>query len=138
MSRVTRYADSIPGIRNIQHEMRGKVFSLRIAKGKSVGAAKSRMWATVLAGAVAFCKELHAMNPQVSIIIPMYNVQAYVGECLQSLLHQTDGDFEVIAVDDGSTDGTLDVARELTAGDGRFRFFHHCRKAFPQRGQRLP
>ena len=64
------------------------------------------------------------MNPQVSIIIPMYNVQAYVGECLQSLLRQTDGDFEVIAVDDGSTDGTLDLARKLTAGDGRFRFFH--------------
>lgn len=63
------------------------------------------------------------MSPHVSIIVPMYDVEGYVGECFESLLRQTEGDFEVIAVDDGSTDATLDVARRVAGGDGRFRFF---------------
>ena len=47
--------------------------------------------------------------PAVSIIIPMYNVEKYVGECLDSILNQTFTDYEVIAVDDCSTDKTCEV-----------------------------
>ena len=47
--------------------------------------------------------------PAISIIIPMYNVEKYVGECLDSILAQTFTDYEVIAVDDGSTDKTCEV-----------------------------
>lgn len=62
------------------------------------------------------------MTPRVSVISPMYNVSAYVEECLQSLLDQEFADFEAIFVDDGSTDDTLARAQAYVQGDARFRF----------------
>ncbi len=62
------------------------------------------------------------MNPRVSVIVPMYNVEAYVGECIQSLLHQDFADFEVICVDSGSHDATMQVAQAAAGGDARFTF----------------
>lgn len=58
----------------------------------------------------------------------MYNVAAYVGECFQSLLGQTEGDFEVVAIDDGSTDNTFSMATSAAQGDGRFRFFQQMNR----------
>lgn len=57
--------------------------------------------------------------PLVSVVIPAYNVEAYIGETLQSVLGQTFRDIEVICVDDGSTDGTLRVLQGCAAKDGR-------------------
>ncbi|MCM1179168.1 MAG: glycosyltransferase [Clostridium sp.] len=52
---------------------------------------------------------------EVSIVIPAYNVEKYVRECLDSIIKQTFQDFEVIIINDGSTDGTLDILREYEA-----------------------
>lgn len=53
------------------------------------------------------------MIPQFSIIIPVYNVENYLRECLNSVLEQEfEGSFEVICVNDGSTDGSLEILRE--------------------------
>ncbi|MBR5914191.1 MAG: glycosyltransferase [Selenomonadaceae bacterium] len=52
--------------------------------------------------------------PQISVVIPMYNVENYVGECLDSLLGQTFQDFEVIVVDDCSTDNSRDVVKKYS------------------------
>lgn len=60
--------------------------------------------------------------PRFSIIVPMYNVERYVGECLASLVRQSFADFEAVCVDDGSTDATLERAREAVRGDSRFVF----------------
>ena len=49
---------------------------------------------------------------KLSIIVPVYNVLPYIRKCIDSLLAQTIGDFEIILIDDGSTDGTADVLRE--------------------------
>lgn len=56
-----------------------------------------------------------AHTPMISVIIPVYNVEKYVGKCLTSLAEQTYRDFEIIAVNDGSTDNSLDILRHFEA-----------------------
>ena len=55
------------------------------------------------------------------MIVPFYNVEAYLEECLQSIADQTMGDFEVLVVDDGSPDGSRAIAERYAAQDPRFR-----------------
>lgn len=62
-------------------------------------------------------------SPAVSVISPAYNHSAYIGACIESVLAQTYGDWEMLIVDDGSTDDTLAVAREYAARDPRIRVF---------------
>lgn len=59
--------------------------------------------------------------PRVSVTLPCYNCEATVGRAVRSLLAQTLDDFEVVAVDDGSTDGTAAVLSELARRDERVR-----------------
>jgi CDP-glycerol glycerophosphotransferase len=61
------------------------------------------------------------VTPRLSVVVPYYNVERYIAECLDSLARQTFGDFEVILVDDGSKDGSAEVARDFCARDPRFR-----------------
>ena len=55
-----------------------------------------------------------------SIIIPVYNVEPYLCECLDSVLAQTCGDWEAVCVDDGSTDGSAAILAEYATRDSRF------------------
>lgn len=59
----------------------------------------------------------------VSIIVPIYNTERYLSKCLESIRTQTYSDIEVIMVDDGSTDGSRNMANGYTERDGRFRLF---------------
>lgn len=59
--------------------------------------------------------------PAISVIVPMYEVEAYVEACLRSIAAQTERDLEVIVVDDGSTDGSGAIAARVAAEDARFR-----------------
>ncbi len=61
--------------------------------------------------------------PQISVIIPVYNVEAYLEKCVRSVLAQTFSDIEVICVDNNSTDGSLAVLNRLAAADARVRVF---------------
>ena len=56
-----------------------------------------------------------------SIIIPVFNVKQYLRDCLDSVLVQTFGDWEVLCIDDGSTDGSADILREYAAKDSRIK-----------------
>ena len=58
-------------------------------------------------------------NPAISVILPVYNAEAYVREAVESILAQTFTDFELIAINDGSTDGGGAILRELAARDTR-------------------
>lgn len=62
--------------------------------------------------------------PLVSVIVPVYNVERYLGECLESILGQTFRDFEVILVDDGSTDKSGSICDEYAEKDARIKVFH--------------
>lgn len=62
-------------------------------------------------------------TPLVSVLIPAYNVERYLGECLDSVLSQSERHIEVLVADDGSTDGTGAILERCAARDGRLRFF---------------
>lgn len=61
---------------------------------------------------------------ETSVIIPAYNVSAYLEKCVTSVLEQTRGDFEVIVVNDGSTDSTPRICEQLREKDKRVRVIH--------------
>ncbi|MEY9876521.1 CDP-glycerol glycerophosphotransferase (TagB/SpsB family)/glycosyltransferase involved in cell wall biosynthesis [Streptacidiphilus sp. MAP12-33] len=62
--------------------------------------------------------------PRFSVIVPAYNVQAYLGECLRSVLDQSFADFELIGVDDASPDGSGRIFDEYAERDARVRVLH--------------
>ena len=60
------------------------------------------------------------MAAKVSIIIPIYNVEIYLDECLESVKRQTLHDIEIICVNDGSNDNSLDIVKKYAENDSRF------------------
>ncbi len=67
----------------------------------------------------------------ISVIIPVYNVEAYLGECLDSLIAQTHESWEGIIVDDASADGSLRVAEGYARCDSRLRVYHNASNLGP-------
>lgn len=64
------------------------------------------------------------MNPLISLVIPVYNVEKYLDKCVQSVLAQTYDNFEVILVDDGSTDSSGKMCDEYAKKDSRVIVYH--------------
>lgn len=64
---------------------------------------------------------LAAAAPRVSVLLPVYNAEAYVGDAVRSILAQTFTDFELIVIDDGSTDASPRILADLARGDARVR-----------------
>ena len=61
---------------------------------------------------------------EVSIIVPIYNIEQYVGKCIESILAQTYPDFELILVDDGSPDDCGRICDEYGERDERIKVIH--------------
>lgn len=64
------------------------------------------------------------MQPKISIVVPVYNVEIYLRECLDSLINQTLEDIEIICVNDGSTDSSPQILEEYASKDSRIKIFH--------------
>jgi glycosyltransferase involved in cell wall biosynthesis len=61
------------------------------------------------------------MRPKVSIVVPIYNVEKYLSRCLDSLLAQSLKDIEIVAVNDGSNDSSLDILKKFALKDSRIK-----------------
>ena len=61
------------------------------------------------------------MTPKVSILVPCYNVEKYLTQCLDSIVNQTLKDIEIIVINDGSTDSTLDIIKSYAKKDKRIK-----------------
>ncbi|MFU0662827.1 glycosyltransferase family 2 protein [Gardnerella vaginalis] len=61
------------------------------------------------------------MNPAISIVVPAYNKEPYIKQCMDSLVNQTLKNIEIIVVDDASTDNTLQILRDYELRDSRVR-----------------
>lgn len=73
------------------------------------------------------CSEVRkplAERPLVSVIVPVYNMEKYIGRCIDSILSQTYERLEIILVDDGSTDGSGELCDEYAARDQRIMVIH--------------
>jgi glycosyltransferase involved in cell wall biosynthesis len=63
------------------------------------------------------------MKPTISVMMPVYNAKRYVAEAIESILGQTFRDFEFLIIDDGSTDGSLEIIKRYAARDVRIRLW---------------
>ena len=63
-------------------------------------------------------------NPKISVIVPVYNTEKYLKRCIDSILAQSFSDFELLLIDDGSTDASPAICDEYAAKDTRVRVFH--------------
>lgn len=64
------------------------------------------------------------MNPTVSIIVPIYNAEAYLNRCVDSILNQEYRDFELFLIDDGSTDASFGICDDYAKRDSRIHVIH--------------
>lgn len=63
-------------------------------------------------------------SPLISVIVPVYNVEDYLLECVESLIGQTYANLEILLIDDGSTDSSPEICEMLQSRDGRVRALH--------------
>lgn len=73
---------------------------------------------------IAFSLPLTKMHPLISVIVPVYNVQKYLRQCIASILAQTYENFELILVNDGSKDKSGEICDEYAKKDNRIKVFH--------------
>lgn len=70
------------------------------------------------------------MSVKVTVIMPSLNVSKYIGACMESVLSQTLQDMEILAIDAGSTDGTLEILEGFAQKDSRVKVVHSDRKSY--------
>ena len=63
------------------------------------------------------------MSYKVSVIVPVYNVEKYLGKCLDSLINQTLEDIEIICINDGSTDNSLNILEKYAEKSNKIKIF---------------
>lgn len=70
------------------------------------------------------------MNPRVSVVLPVWNAERFLPEAIESILSQTLPDFELVVVDDGSTDGTAEILNDFQSRDLRLKVYRQVNSGF--------
>jgi len=70
------------------------------------------------------------MNPKISILVPCYNVEKYLHQCVNSILNQTLKDIEIILINDGSKDGSPAICDDYTKKDSRVKVIHKSNSGY--------
>ena len=65
------------------------------------------------------------MQPKVSVVVPVYNVEKYISKCLDSLVNQTLKDIEIICIDDCSSDNSVSIIKKYMEKDKRIVLLQH-------------
>ena len=81
---------------------------------------------------------MQKQTPLISVIMPLYNAERFVGESIENVLRQTVGDFELIVIDDASTDASAEIARAYAAKDDRIVLMHNELNSGAARGKFIP
>jgi glycosyltransferase involved in cell wall biosynthesis len=76
-------------------------------------------------------------KPKVSIVLPIYNAEQFIGGVLESIIAQTFTDFEVIALDDGSKDKSAEVVKKFASIDGRIKYFYQPNNGAERLGETI-
>lgn len=66
---------------------------------------------------------MNVLDPLISVIVPCYNVEKYLARCLNSIKNQTYKNLEIVVINDGSTDNTLEIVKQFAKKDSRFKMF---------------
>lgn len=74
------------------------------------------------------CSSIESENPIISLIVPVYNVENYLSDCLDSAINQTLKNIEIIAINDGSTDNSLRVLKKYATKDKRIKIINQKNK----------
>lgn len=74
----------------------------------------------------------HTASPEVSVVVPVYNVEPWLRECLDSILGQTLENIEVICVNDGSTDNSVGILQEYAREDCRIKIIEQENKGISE------
>ena len=72
------------------------------------------------------------INPAISIIIPVYNVENYLEKCLTSVVEQSFTEFEAILINDGSTDNSLEICKRFASEDKRLKIISQPNKGLAE------
>lgn len=96
-----------------------------VAPAKPLPITKSSSTQSVRKTMFAKLKECFAYCPKISVIVASYNYEKYIGETLDSILAQTYDKYEVIVVDDGSKDNSVEVIRKYAARSKKIKIFQH-------------
>lgn len=64
---------------------------------------------------------METKNPKVSVVVPVYNAEKYIKRCMDSIINQSFNDIEIIAINDGSSDNSLNILREYEKNDKRIK-----------------
>jgi glycosyltransferase involved in cell wall biosynthesis len=70
------------------------------------------------------------MNEKITILMPSLNVAKYIGQCMDSVVNQTYNNLEIIVIDAGSTDGTLEILEKYGQSDSRIKIIHSDKKSY--------